>query len=157
MREERWSLFWDRDWLCFWFSSQYHFTFLQRTVGHCGSKCRASHIFWQVWQTLHFLPSLPQQEFRKLVLWNDIMGVHSDILELHSNRQTKQGGGDAFLFLNTQWALSGQDTCPCIPTVTSPITFTSYQRANVRFNKQDEEAFWKSETQNVLHNCLTHA
>lgn len=35
----------DTHWLFIWFSFQYHFTFLQRTVGNCCSMCWASHIF----------------------------------------------------------------------------------------------------------------
>lgn len=54
---------WHIHWCCIWFSSECHFSFLQRTVGRYSWKCWASHIFLASKMSVAlFPPSLPRQE-----------------------------------------------------------------------------------------------
>lgn len=54
---------WHIHWCCIWFSSECHFSFLQRTVGCYSWKCWASHIFLASKMSVALSPpSLPRQE-----------------------------------------------------------------------------------------------
>lgn len=56
-----------------------------------------SHFLANVTRAALFFPSTPHQEFiNRRVLWNDIMVLDSEMLEAHTNEQTKEWHGSAF-------------------------------------------------------------